>query len=418
MGASRTQAGFFSGVVRAWSLAAAMAASTVLWTASTMAQLPPNVVSLDSDLLPYLLRFELPAVAAAVVKNGKILAAGAVGTRRLGSDTPVTVNDRFHIGSDTKAMTSLLAGMLVEEGKLRWNTTVGEIYPELVDKMSKGVKDITLEQLLSHTSGIAGDSMEHVPLISYSVTDEAANLDGMRYTLVTRLLPLALHAEPGERFEYSNLGYTLAGAMMERVTGKTWEELVVARIFDPLKLTTAGFGPQASLGRVDAPLGHAADKNGKMQAFLAGPWGDNPLIIGPAGLAHMSVLDFATWAAWNAAAGRYEPPLAKPETIAKLQTKVIDMPPKPDAPVGTPSSGGYGLGWGTVSLPFAPEPLVFHGGSNNMNLAYIVLQPKQELGLVTMANVSGPKANEALMAITELLYKRFGADQAGATQKP
>jgi CubicO group peptidase (beta-lactamase class C family) len=418
MDASRMQAGIFTGVVRVWSFAGALAAATVLWTASTMAQLPPNVVSLDGDLLPYLLRFDLPAVAAAVAKNGKIVAAGAAGTRRLGTDTPVTVNDRFHIGSDTKAMTSLLAGMLVEEGKLRWNTTVGEIYPELVDKMSKGVKDIALEQLLAHTSGVPGDSMEHVPLISYSVTDEAANLDGMRYTLVTRLLPLALHAQPGERFEYSNLGYTLAGAMMERVTGKTWEELVVARIFDPLKLTSAGFGPQASLGRVDAPLGHAADKNGKLQAFLAGPWGDNPLVIGPAGLVHMSFLDFATWAAWNAAAGRYGPPLAKPEITAKLQAKVVDMPPKPDAPVGTPSSGGYGLGWGTVSLPFAPEPLVFHGGSNNMNLAYIVLQPKQELGLVTMTNISGPKANDALMAITELLYKRFGADQTRAPPKP
>jgi Beta-lactamase len=155
-----------------------------------------------------------------------------------------------------------------------------------------------------------------------------------------------------------------------------------------------------------------------MQAFLAGPGGDNPLVIGPAGLAHMSVLDFATWAAWNAAAGRYGPPLAKPETIVKLQTKVVDMPPKPDAPVGTPSSGGYGLGWGTVALPFAPEPLVFHGGSNNKNLAYIVLQPQQELGVVTMTNISGPKADEALMAITELLYKRFSADQIRATPKP
>jgi CubicO group peptidase (beta-lactamase class C family) len=392
---------------RVWSLIAALAISTVLWASAAMAQLPAGAVSLDGDLAPYLDRYKLPAVAAAVVKNGKIVAAGAVGTRRIGTNTPVTIDDRFHIGSDTKAMTSLLAGMLVEEGKLRWNTTVGEIYPELVGKMSTGVKDITLQQLLSHTSGIPGDSMEHVPLISFSVTDEAGNLDAMRYTLVTRLVPLPLHGVPGERFEYSNLGYTLAGAMMERVTGKTWEELVVARIFDPLKLTTAGFGPQSSLGRVDAPLGHAAGKDGKMQAFLAGPWGDNPLIIGPAGLAHMSVLDFATWAAWNAAEGRYGPPLARPETIRKLHTKVVDMPPKPDAPVGTPSSGGYGLGWGTVSLPFAAEPLIFHGGSNNMNLAYIVLQPRQELGLVTMTNISGPPANDALMAITELLYKRF-----------
>jgi len=124
MGASRMPAGFFTGVARAWSLAAALAASAVLWTAPAMAQAPPNVVSLDSDLLPYLLRFELPAVAAAVVKNGKIVAAGAVGTRRLGTDTPVTINDRFHIGSDTKAMTALLAGMLVEEGKFRWARSI------------------------------------------------------------------------------------------------------------------------------------------------------------------------------------------------------------------------------------------------------------------------------------------------------
>ena len=162
------------------------------------------------------------------------------------------------------------------------------------------------------------------------------------------------------------------------------------------------------MGRVDAPLGHAVDKNGKLQAFLAGPWGDNPPIIGPAGTAHMNVLDFATWAAWNAMEGRNGPPLVKPETVRKMHTKVIDMPPKPDAPVGTPSSGGYGLGWGTVMLPFSPEPFIFHGGSNNMNLAYILLQPNKQLGMVLMTNISGVAANDALKAIAEVLFKRFG----------
>jgi hypothetical protein len=121
----------------------------------------------------------------------------------------------------------------------------------------------------------------------------------------------------------------------------------------------------------------------------------------------MSVLDFAAWAAWNATEGRSGPPLVKPETIAKLQTKVVDMPPKPDAPVGTPSSGGYGLGWGTVTLPFSSQPFIFHGGSNNLNLAYILLQPERRFGMVLMTNISGPKANDALMAIGEGLYGRF-----------
>src|SRR5215212_2418790 len=105
-------------------------------------------VSLDPVLQPYLVRYDLPAVAAAVVRNGTVVAAGAVGTRRAGTDTPVTVSDRFHIGSDTKAMTALLAAMFVEEGRLRWDSTVGEVFPELAATMDAGLRRVTLEQLL------------------------------------------------------------------------------------------------------------------------------------------------------------------------------------------------------------------------------------------------------------------------------
>src|SRR5919106_6729772 len=72
--------------------------------------------SLNTMLAPFLARYELPALAAAVVKDGKVVAVGAVGTRKAGAQIPVTVNDRFHLGSDTKAMTALLAAMFVEAG--------------------------------------------------------------------------------------------------------------------------------------------------------------------------------------------------------------------------------------------------------------------------------------------------------------
>jgi CubicO group peptidase (beta-lactamase class C family) len=387
---------------------------TIFGSGAAMAQIRTDTISLDKELAPYLERYKLPAVAAAVVKDGRIVAAGVAGTRRIGTATPVMLQDKFHIGSDTKAMTSLLAAILIEHPKtgdrvkLGWKTTVGEVYPELLDKMAAGVKDVTLEQLLSHTSGIPGDREEHIPLLNYSVADDRANLDGMRAGLVARLVTMALTAPSGQRFEYANMGYVLAGAMLEKLAGKTWEELVAEHIFEPLRMASAGFGPQSSMGRVDAPLGHAPDKNGQVRAYLAGPWGDNPAILGPAGTAHMSVLDFATWAAWNAMEGRNGPQLVKPETIRKMHTKVIDMPPKPDAPVGTPSSGGYGLGWGTVALPFTPDPFVFHGGSNNMNLAYILMQPQKQFGMVLMTNISGQPADNALKAMAEMLYKRFG----------
>src|SRR5215470_17899219 len=116
------------------------------------AQIPRRTtgVSLDSMVEPIRVRFELPALAAAVVQNGRIVAAGAVGTRRAGTTIPVTLDDRFHIGSDTKAMTALLAAMLIEQGKLDWKTTVAEIFPELTNTMAADVGGIRLDQLLSH----------------------------------------------------------------------------------------------------------------------------------------------------------------------------------------------------------------------------------------------------------------------------
>ena len=233
------------------------------------------------------------------------------------------------------------------------------------------------------------------------------NLDELRYWVVGQLVKQRLQSKPGTHSAYANMGYMLAGAMLERVSGKTWEELIVERVFDPLGLKSAGLGPQSTLGRIDAPVGHESLPDGTLKAMLAGPNGDNPEVIGPAGTAHLSVLDFATWAAWNAGDGKRGPALVRPDTLRKLHTKVIDMPPKPDAPVGTPSSGSYGYGWVTVTPPFAQEPFLFHGGSNEMNVAYIMLQPKHDFGIVMMTNVGGQKADQAMQTLAQELYKRF-----------
>ena len=102
----------------------------------------------------------LPALAAAVVKDGEVIASGAVGVRALGTDVAVTIDDRFHLGSDTKAMTATLAGMMVDEGRLRWDSTIGEVLGDKVHGMTPTLAAITLEQLLSHTSGIPTDNEE------------------------------------------------------------------------------------------------------------------------------------------------------------------------------------------------------------------------------------------------------------------
>jgi len=386
-----------------------VATTVVLISATTNAQTP-----LDSLLRPYLSKYDLPAISAAVVKEGKILAAGATGTRRAGVTVPVTIDDRFHLGSDTKAMTALLAAMMVEEGKLRWSSTLVDVFPELAEKMDPRLRIVTLEQLLTHTSGIPTDNED-----IFSVYKEAmfqdGNLDDLRYWVVREWSQRPLEFDPGTQFAYANMGYTIVGAMLERVGGKTWDELITERVFQPLGMKSAGLGPQASLGKIDAPLGHTL-VGGKPKAFLAGPNGDAPSLIGPAGIAHMSILDFARWAGWNVGEGKRGPALVMPETMRKLHTPVFTMPPKKDAPPGTPPGGRYALGWGELPVDWAPYPLLYHGGSNGMNLAHIWLDVKQDFAMVIATNIGGPRANEGILALAGELYAKFANRRGGGTR--
>ena len=304
-------------------------------------------------------------------------------------------------------MTALLAGMFVESQALRWDSTVVEVFPELAGGMDARLKAVTLEQLLSHTSGIPSDNDAQVKLIMDSLLVTYENLNELRYDIVQKLVTMPLDAAPGARFAYANMGYLLVGAMLERKGGRTWEEMIVDRVFTPLKLTTAGFGPQASLGRVDAPLGHYVQEGKPPKPMLAGPDGDNPLVLGPAGTVHLSVLDFATWAGWNAGEGKRGPALVQAETLRKLHTQVIDMPLKADAAVGTPKEGGYGLGWGMVRLSFSPDAFLFHGGSNAMNYAVIMVQPQRDFAMVMMTNIAHDKVDSGLRALAEVLYRRY-----------
>jgi CubicO group peptidase (beta-lactamase class C family) len=360
--------------------------------------------SLDRMLEPYLKEFGLPALAVAVFKEGVVISSGAVGTRRAGREIPVTIEDRFHLGSDSKAFTSLLSGQFVEAGKLRWDSTLAEIFPELKDKMDAEFAMITLEQLLSHSSGLA-DTPALLDLINRSYLQEG-NMDEVRYWMVKEIAPKPLDHARGSKFDYSNLGYIIAGAILERLGGKTWEELVTERIIEPLGLKSAGFGPQASLGKTDAPLGHLL-MDGKPKAMLAGPNGDNPLILGPAGTMHMSVLDFAKWVAWHAGEGKRPPALVSTQFVKKLHTPVIGTGVREDAPPGTPKTGKYALGWGEVTVDWAPEPVITHTGSNTMNLALAMFWPERDFGFVIMTNIAGTAADEALRKLAAELYKAF-----------
>lgn len=359
--------------------------------------------SLDGLLEPVRRRYGLPALAAAVVVRGEVVALGAVGTRRSDAQIPVTVHDRFHLGSCTKAMTALLTAIAVERGLLRWDSTLAELFPELRATMSPAMAGVTVRQLLSHSSGIDDASFE----ASFRRAEqlESINLDGQRAQMAREVLQQPLSSPPASRFQYSNVNYMLVGTILERLYQRSWEELIQEQLFAPLALAGAGLGPQSSVGLTDAPLGHRRE-GARFKPMLAGPNADNPLLIGPAGTVHMGLLGAARWAGWNAAQGRIGPALVTPASLRLLHSPVIDEDPD------QPSGGSYALGWGVGKPAWAPWPLLTHDGSNTMNLARLRVDPRREWALVLLTNAAGPQAVQAFSELEPLLYRRFGLPAA------
>jgi CubicO group peptidase (beta-lactamase class C family) len=375
---------------------------------------------LSPDIEPIRQQFQLPAMAAAVVKDGMFLATGATGFRALGHPEKVTISDRFHLGSDTKAMTATLAAMLVEEGKLSWTSSVGDVLGPPVKAaglppFKPAFAAITLEQLLSHTSGISSDTEELYNMYTAQPGFETTSA-ARRLQIITQWQSKNDPKVPeGAPFQYANLGYMTVGAMIEAAGGEPWESLITRRIFDALGLKQAGLGPQVTPGRLDAASGHIVSEDGTVTAV---PWGtasDIPAVLGPAGTAHMSIRDFATWAAWNAGRGHRAPKLLKPETLARLHTAHVEMPlienPKP----GTPKGGAYGYGWGILKFDWTPRPVLTHNGSNSMNYATILIDSNIDLAIVVTANYPGDKADQAVLQAAEMLYKRY-AGPAGNSE--
>lgn len=203
----------------------------------------PETSSAQDDLAELLTPLReaqgLPALAAAVSREGEIVAVGAVGTRVQGMDLPVTVDDRFHIGSDTKAMTATIVGSLVEQGALRWDSQVGEVLGDRVEDMNPALAEVTLTQLLSHSSGIPSDTEEFLELYFSSEAAELKLVEARLWAIDQVKGEAPVVPDGPSPFQYANFGYLIAGAMAEAAAGRPWEALIHEMIFDPLEMESA-----------------------------------------------------------------------------------------------------------------------------------------------------------------------------------
>jgi CubicO group peptidase (beta-lactamase class C family) len=327
----------------------------------------PAVTSL---LTPIRAKHKVPAMAAALVTSKGLVTVGAVGTRKRGTETGVTLNDQWHLGSDTKAMTATLVARLVEKGRLKWESTVAEVFPDLAPGFSAEARTITVLQLLSHRSGLKPNP----DLVVYGGADGTKE----RLRVVKDELSKAPNHKPGTHYEYSNLGYAIAGAITEKITGKSWEQAMRDEVFDPLGMKSVGFGGTGTPGQVDQPWGHSPDGR---PVFGNGPAMDNPPVLSPAGRVHCTIQDWAKFIADQLRGSEGKPALLNSASYQKLHTP--------------PFEGEYALGWLAVERAWGGGMVLNHAGDNTMNFANVWVAPHRDFAVLVCVNQSGHTAFQA-----------------------
>ena len=231
----------------------------------------------------------LTGVAAAVMTNGQLAGAAASGERRRGSGISVNVDDRWHVGSITKSMTATLLAVLEDDGRLSLHDTLPALLPDV--EMASGWSVCTLHHLLIHTAGARANFPNRVQSVWPETPEE---LVAARRRFIAAVLATEPKSPCGERFAYSNVGYTIAGHVAETIAGKPYESLLQERVFAPLALASAGFGPPQGAAPNEEPIGHVVLL--RWFRFRMDPFktrADNSPVMAPAGWVHMTIGDLA-----------------------------------------------------------------------------------------------------------------------------
>ena len=336
----------------------------------------------------------LPGMAAIAFRRDEVLEQACTGVRCMGKPEAITLDDRFHLGSITKSMTSSLAALLVEEKQLSWDDTIEKLLGKTCPDIHPGYRHVTLRQLCEHRGGLPGHASDDLwkQLWQRSRQHDAAT---NRRWYVTELLQRPPAQQPGT-FLYSNNGYMTAGLMLEVVTKETWDQLIQRRLFDKLGMKQSGLGPAAT---PDSPMSQPwPHQDGK--PIAPGLPADNPAALGPAGTVHASIADIARYGQWHLRAGHgaAEPKLTPASfTLLHESRHFINR------------QGGYALGWYQVPRPWAAGNAIMHNGTNTMNFAVIWLAPGADLGIAVVCNEGQRDAQKATDHIASWLVNKYTA---------
>jgi CubicO group peptidase (beta-lactamase class C family) len=330
---------------------------------------------LESGLEKLRKRDKLPGLIAGHFTLSGEAELGVAGFRRAGTDQRLSVDDRMHLGSCTKSMTATLLGLLVDEGQIGFETTLGEVFQDDPKVTGSSWKEATMRQFMCHTSG----AIPNPPWNQFAGPIEQAV--SIRRELLHWMVERPRQEKSVGQFEYSNLGYAILGHAIEKIRGHAWEEEIRQRLFEPLDMKSAGFGPPSKLVS-DAPWGH-----NMVLGFSVSTDADNPPALGPAGTVHASMQDWMRYLRVHL--------MVDPEKECGLPLSAETLRELHRPFEGTEYAGGWGCG----ERNWAGGRILTHNGSNTLWYCVVFLAPEQGRGVIAASNIglsSAQACDEAL----------------------
>lgn len=363
--------------------------------AGAAAPLPTALVDFDDYVARVQREFNVPGIAVAVVKDGEVVFEGGYGVRELGKPEPVDAHTLFAIASNTKAFTAAALAILMDESKLRWSDRVVDHLPWFQMSDPYVTREMTVQDLLVHRSGLAlgaGDLL-FWPATSYTTREVAERL---------RYVPLSMSFR--SEYAYDNILYAVAGLTIEAVAGKTWGEFVRERIFAPVGMSdTKANCLELPVGG-NVATGHALFDFKDLKPVPPLAWDNNSA----AGGIYSNVHDMAKWMRVQLDGGKLPggatlfSPARQKEMWAVVTPIKIGDPAIPSLAATKPNFLGYGHGW--VLSDYRGKKIVSHTGGWPGQVSKVVLVPELKLGFVVLTN---QEIGAAFQAISWRLLDAF-----------
>jgi len=340
---------------------------------------------LSPDFAPLVRRLmardQIPGVAVGVVQRGHVVFARGFGYRQLDKRLPVTPDTLFPLGSCSKAFTATAIALLADEGKIALDAPVRTYLPDFSLRDPVASMTLTTRDILTHKSGLPRHD-----LFWYRAPFS-------RDELYHRLRFLEASGPPRAKWRYSSPMFVVAGRIVEKVSGESWESFVQARILLPLHMRRTRLSAEA----MEADSDHAAAyalRNGRVQEI---PMLKRLSAIAPAGAVQTSVNDLARWLTFHATRS---PALLGEDMWRELHRPQAEMPESAEPEVEHPY---YALGW--IYENYRGHPLVAHNGAIDGFTMHLGFLPETGQGLIVLMNRD--LATAALMALAYSAYDRL-----------